>query len=104
MEDRKIPAQEDDEALASVTGGAGKRGGGHVICPYCACELVSLEGVHARYGVEYFCPGGGERFAGYNDQMVRRQIEYARRLVHTLGASTAKEQLKESKNGVKDLL
>ena len=104
MDDRKKPAPEDDEALASVTGGAGRRGGGHVLCPYCMSELVSLRGIHAHYGVEYFCPGCGERFAGYNDQMVRRQIEYARRLTHTLGASAAKEQLKESKNGVKDLL
>lgn len=56
MDDRKKPAPEDDEALASVTGGAGKRGGGHILCPYCACELVSLQGIRAHYGVEYFCP------------------------------------------------
>ena len=54
MDDRKKPALEDDEALASVTGGAGKRGGGHVLCPYCMRQLVSLRGIHAHYGVEYF--------------------------------------------------
>ena len=36
-----------DEALASVTGGAGKRGGGHVLCPYCMSELVA-SGAYTR--------------------------------------------------------